>query len=95
MCDPLDDLSRSAILAHASLSGIHLRVRNVLLSLPSVFANNQVVPGTVSLTVVTSTARPGADREALHPRAVQHVRERAKFIKQPSSLITKFFEIFI
>jgi hypothetical protein len=32
------------------------------------------VPGTVSITAVASTARPGANREALHPRAVQHVR---------------------
>ena len=74
MRDPVEDLSSSAILAHSILSGIHLRVRYVFLPLPSAFADNQIVPGTVSITVVASTTRPGTDREALHPRTVQHVR---------------------
>ena len=91
MSDSVDDLSNSAILSQSCLGGIDLRVRYVFLPLPSSFVDNQIVPGTVSITTVASTARPGADREPLHPRAVQHMRQCAQLGKQPGSLIEKFF----
>jgi len=74
MGDTVDDLTNSAILGQSRLSGSRLRVRYVFLSLSPAFADNQIVPGAVTMTLVTPTARPGADREPLYPRAVQHVR---------------------
>ena len=92
MGDPIDDLANSAILSQSCLGGINLRVRYVFLPLPPAFADNQIVPWTVAIPTMASTAWPGAGRKALYPRTVQHVRQRAQFSKKPGSLIEKFFQ---
>ena len=95
MRDPVDDLANSAILSQSRLGGIDLRVRYVFLPLPPVFADNQIVPWTVAMTAMASTAGPGADRVAIHPRAVQHTRKCSQLSKKPSPLIEKFLQSFV
>ena len=69
MCDPVDDLTNSAILSQSRLGGIDLRVRHIFLSLPSPFADNQIVPWAVAMTAMASTAGPKRvpPRERAHP----------------------------
>jgi len=84
---PVDDLTSSVILSQTRPSGGNLPVRYVFLMLPALLPDDQIVTRPVAISAMTSTARPGACREAFHPGAMQHPRQPTKLNQKQAPLI--------
>jgi len=83
---PVDDLTNSLILGQTRLGSGHLRVGYVFLPLLSLRADDQIVSRPMTFSPMTATVGSRAYREALHPGAMQHVRQLAKLSKKQGSL---------